>query len=425
MEFDPIERMVPPSHPLFYFVGVIVKKIAIIGGGPAGLMAAHHLIDKGFDLHLFDAMPSLGRKFLMAGKSGMNLTHNEPLDKFLTRYHDDDGCVSKAVKGFTPQDIRDWCDSLGIETFIGSSGRIFPTDFKAAPLLRRWLSHLKAHGLTTHVRHKWTGWQEDQLSFETPKGTITQNFDAVLFAMGAISWPKLGSDGAWIAPFSNINIPIRAFQPSNCGFLRDWSDMFVDKFAGMPIKSVALRVEEDWTKGDFVISTYGVEGSAIYGQSRKLRLQLEQDGQATLYIDLAPERDLQHIQAALQKPRGSKSLSTHLKRQTGLPPVKIALLRELLDKDTFNDMNKLAAVIKNLPLPLKATRPVEEAISCAGGVDFNLLDNQLMIKDLPGHFLAGEMLNWDAPTGGYLLTGCFALGKKAAMGMENWLYTGR
>ncbi|NVK19556.1 MAG: TIGR03862 family flavoprotein [Methylocystaceae bacterium] len=413
--------MVPPSHPLFYFVGVIVKRIAIIGGGPAGLMAAHHLIDKGHDLHLFDAMPSVGRKFLMAGKSGMNLTHNEPLDQFLTRYHDDNGHVGLAVQNFTPQDIRDWADHLGIETFVGSSGRIFPTDFKAAPLLRRWLSHLKNHGLQTHVHHKWTGWQDELLCFETPTGTITQKFDAVLFAMGAISWPKLGSDGAWIHPFADKHILLKPFKPSNCGFLCDWSEMFLEKFAGKPIKSVALRVDKAWTKGDFIISADGVEGSAIYTQSRALRLQLEEHGPAILYLDLLPDRDLNTIQTMLNKPRGSKSLSTHLKRQTGLPPVKIALLRELLDKDNFNDMGKLAAAIKNLPLPLNATRPIKESISCAGGVDFNLLDNHLMIKDLPGHFLAGEMLNWDAPTGGYLLTGCFALGKQAALGIESWL----
>ncbi|MDV7338366.1 TIGR03862 family flavoprotein [Terasakiella sp. A23] len=397
------------------------QKIAIIGGGPAGLMAAHQLTNKDYDLHLFDAMPSLGRKFLMAGKSGMNLTHNEPLDRFLTRYHDDDGAVSHAVKNFPPEAIRQWAADLGIETFVGSSGRIFPTDFKAAPLLRSWLRHLRAGGLQTHVHHRWIGWDQDKLVFETPDGLKKEKFDAVLFAMGGISWPKLGSDGGWINAFDQADIPHTPFKASNCGFLKDWSDPFLQKFAGEPIKSVALKSADDWTKGDFVISKSGVEGSAIYTHSRNLRLQLEKTGHAILHLDLAADRDLATLKQALKKSRGSKSLSTHIKRVTRLNPVKIALLREILDKETFNDMDKLADAIKNLPLPLKATRPIDEAISCAGGVDFSNTDNNLMITSQPGLFLAGEMLNWDAPTGGYLLTGCFALGRQAGLGMDRWL----
>ncbi|WP_417798317.1 TIGR03862 family flavoprotein [Terasakiella pusilla] len=397
------------------------QKIAIIGGGPAGLMAAHHLVGKGFDLHLFESMPSLGRKFLMAGKSGMNLTHNEPLEHFLSRYHDDNNEITKAVNGFTPADIRNWATALGVETFVGSSGRIFPTDFKAAPLLRSWLRHLKAHGLTTHVRHRWTGWDGESLSFDTQNGPHTDSFDAVLFAMGAISWPKLGSDGAWLAPFATKDIQITPFKPSNCGFLRDWSPHFLEKFAGRPIKSVSLRVGENQTKGDFVLTQSGVEGSAIYTHSRALRLELEARNTATLYIDLSPDRSAEQLHQALTRPKGSKSLSTHLKRATNLPPVKIALLREVLDKDSFTDLTKLARSIKDLPLPLNGMRPIDEAISCAGGVDFDGLDEGLMLKDHPGLFLAGEMLNWDAPTGGYLLTACFATGKRATLGMESWL----
>jgi len=398
------------------------QKIAIIGGGPAGLMAAQQLVGKGYELHLFDAMPSLGRKFLMAGKSGMNLTHSEDFDRFLSRYGASRNFLENIITDFAPQDIRDWAADLGVETFIGSSGRVFPTDFKAAPLLRSWLRHLRAQGLTIHTRHRWCGWNENgDLIFNTPQGKITQNTDATIFAMGSVCWPKLGSDGQWQTAFENQQISRTPFKPSNCGFDCDWSDFFRGKFAGHPVKAVALQVGPHKTKGEFVISQNGMEGSAIYPHSRALCDQLEQTGKATLCLDLCPDRSLESLNTALKRSRGSQSLSNHIRKATGLTGVKSALLRECLDKETFADMDQLAKAIKALRVPLLRPRPIEEAISCAGGVRLDQLSQDLMIKNRPGTFLAGEMLDWDAPTGGYLLSACFALGKRAGQGVDQWL----
>lgn len=395
--------------------------IAIIGGGPAGLMAAQHLVAKEFDVHLFDSMPSLGRKFLMAGKSGMNLTHGEDFDTFRSRYHTNFPFFQDILEDFKPEDVRNWAQDLGIETFIGSSGRIFPTDFKAAPLLRSWLRRLRSNGLIIHTRHRWLNWAENGHLFETPDGEKTFSCEATLFAMGGVSWPKLGSDGHWRTPFATRHIKIHDFRPSNCGFICDWSPVFIDRFAGAPVKSVGLRAGNVNTKGEFVICENGVEGSAVYTHSRALRKSLEQTGTATLYLDLCPDRSLETLKTALNKPRGRASLSNHIRKTTGLSGVKAALLRECLSKDVFSDMNKLAEAIKNLPIGLQATRPIEEAISCAGGVCFDDLNTDLMHNNHPGLFFAGEMLDWDAPTGGYLLTTCFALGKRAGRGIENWL----
>lgn len=390
-----------------------MKKIAIVGGGPAGLMAAQASLSQGYDVHLFEAMPSLGRKFLMAGKSGMNLTHNEDFDLFLTRYKDNEARIHPLIQSFSPKDIQLWAANLGIETFVGSSGRIFPTDFKAAPLLRAWIRDLKSKGLTTHVRHRWV--KAD--TYHSPDGEKHIPADATIFAMGAISWPKLGSNGNWIAAFDQSQIKRTPFKASNCGFDVDWSPSFMERFAGEPVKAIAINGR----KGEFVISKTGVEGSAIYTHSRALRQALEAEGTAQLILDLTPDRTLGSLKNALQKSRGSKSLSTHLKRQTGLSGVKAALLRECLDKETFQNMEKLAQSIKALLVELKATRPIEEAISCTGGVSFDQLDDNLMVKDQPGTFMAGEMLDWDAPTGGYLLTACFALGQQAGRGAVNYL----
>ncbi len=397
------------------------KQIAIVGGGPAGLMAAQQLVGQGFDVHLYDAMPSLGRKFLMAGKSGMNLTHSEDFTKFLTRYQDGSPLLQEIISEFQPDDIRKWVASLGVETFVGSSGRVFPTDFKAAPLLRAWVRHLKDNGLQTHVRHRWTGWTEKALVFDTPEGKKEVTPDATILALGSVCWPKLGSDGTWQNPFKTAGINLNPFKPSNCGFQVNWSDHLTKNFAGHPVKSVALDVAGKTTRGDFVVSSYGVEGSAIYTRSRELRLMLEETGQALLHIDLAPDKNIEQIKSALAQPRGSKSLSNHIRRTLGLKGVKMALLRECLDKDTFQSTEKLAHGLKSLPIKLTGTRPIEEAISCAGGVTFDNLDENLMVREQPGLFLAGEMLDWDAPTGGYLLSGCFALGKRAGLGCEKFL----
>ncbi|WP_135075506.1 TIGR03862 family flavoprotein [Terasakiella sp. SH-1] len=395
------------------------KKIAIIGGGPAGLMAAEQLVGhSGLEIHLFDAMPSLGRKFLMAGKSGMNITHSEEFSIFLSRYHDGGKRLEDIIADFTPNDIRNWVHELGIDTFIGSSGRVFPTDFKAAPLLRNWLKSLRNKGLHTHVRHRWAGWRKEALWFETPNGPYNFQADATILALGGASWPKLGSDGHWQGL---LNLPIHPFKPSNCGFLVNWSDPFKEKFAGSPIKPVILHADQQQVKGEFVISADGIEGSAIYTMSRTLRLELEEKGKATLYLDLCPDRSLEKLSTALNKPRGAKSISTHIKRASGLSGAKAGLLRECLDKNNFTDMNKLADGIKRLPVPLTGMRPIDEAISCAGGVSFDALDDHLMVQQQPGLFLCGEMLNWDAPTGGYLLTACLALGKRAGLGVLQWV----
>jgi len=412
-----------PSSLLFSGGHLIMTndKIAIIGGGPAGLMAAQHLLDNNFDVHLFDSMPSLGRKFLMAGKSGINLTHGEDFEKFRTRYHTNFPHFQDIIADFKPDDVRNWAHNLGVNTFVGSSARVFPTDFKAAPLLRSWLRHLRARGLTIHTRHRWHGWNDGDLLFKTPDGNKTFRSKATLFATGGISWPKLGSDGQWQIPFQEKNIAIADFKPSNCGFHCHWSTFFIEHFAGVPVKSVGLHLNNNVTKGEFVISQNGVEGSAIYSHSRLLREELERTGVATLYLDLCPDRPLENLTTALKKPKGRASLSNHIRKTTGLRGVKTALLRECLDKDTFNDMDKLARSIKSLPLSLHASAAIENAISCAGGVRFDDLNADLMHIKHPGLFFAGEMLDWDAPTGGYLLTGCFALGKRAGLGIRRWM----
>ncbi len=395
--------------------------INIIGGGPAGLMAAQHLLEKGYRVDLFDAMPSLGRKFLMAGKSGMNLTHSEPFEKFITRYADGSPLLRDALENFTPQDIRNWAEHLGIETFVGSSGRVFPTDFKAAPLLRAWLKHMRGMGLKTHVHHRWVGWQDEQLVFETPQGLKTISSQATLFACGGVSWPKLGSDGNWIAPFDQNKIERLPFKASNCGFMCNWSDHFRERFAGAPVKSVGLKVDEHQTKGEFVITQAGIEGSVVYTHSRSLRIALEKNGVATLWLDLCPDRSLDNVQKSLQKPKGTNSLSNHIRKTLKLDGVKMGLLRECVAQETMQDTNSLAEAIKALPVKVQAPQTIEEAISCAGGISFAALDDNLMVKSRPGTFAAGEMLDWDAPTGGYLLTACFALGKQAAHGIACWL----
>lgn len=397
-------------------------QIAIIGGGPAGLMAAQNLLDKGFDVHLFDAMPSLGRKFLMAGKSGLNLSHNEDFDIFLSRYTSDQNNLEAILRAFTPNDIRQWAENLGIETFVGSSGRIFPTDFKAAPLLRSWLRDLRQKGLTTHVHHRWNGWShEGNLCFKTPNGPLEITATATVLALGGISWPKLGSDGSWLPAFETAQIDVSPFQASNCGFSVAWSDHFMDRFAGDPIKAVTLSVGSNHVKGEFVITKTGIESGAVYSQSARLREQLNHQGTAELFLDLTPDRSVQKLLSALNKPQGSKSLSTHIKRATRLSGAKAALLRECLSKDDFLDMSILAQKIKKLPIAITGMAPIEQAISSVGGVSFGQLDQNLMIRQHPGLFVAGEMLDWDAPTGGYLLTACFALGRHAGLGVAQWL----
>ncbi|WP_285376247.1 TIGR03862 family flavoprotein [Pseudomonas sp. lyk4-TYG-107] len=398
--------------------------VAIIGGGPAGLMAAEVLSQAGVRVDLYDGMPSVGRKFLLAGVGGMNITHSEPYPAFLARYAERAPQIAPLLRGFDADALRRWIHDLGIETFIGSSGRVFPTDMKAAPLLRAWLKRLRDSGVVIHTRHRWLGWDEHgALRITSPDGEITVKPDATLLALGGGSWSRLGSDGAWMLPLEQKGVGLAPLQPSNCGFeVQAWSELLVSKFAGAPLKNVAIGLNDDIPRlGECVITATGVEGSLIYALSAPIREAINTQGSATVHIDLLPGRPVDKLQAALSKPRGSRSMAKHLHSQVGIDGVKAALLRELTDAATFADPALLARAIKALPLTLVKTRPLDEAISSAGGVTFEALDQRLMLKALPGVFCAGEMLDWEAPTGGYLLTGCFASGRAVGLGMLEWL----
>ncbi len=398
--------------------------VAIIGGGPAGLMAAEGLSQAGVRVDLYDGMPSVGRKFLLAGVGGMNITHSEAYPAFLSRYAERAPNIAPLLRAFDADALCRWIHELGIETFIGSSGRVFPTDMKAAPLLRAWLKRLRDSGVVIHTRHRWLGWDENgALRIDSPEGEKTLNPDATLLALGGGSWSRLGSDGAWMLPLEQRGVGLAPLQPSNCGFeVQAWSEVLVSKFAGAPLKNIAIGLNDDVPRlGECVITATGIEGSLIYALSAPIREAINVHGAATIHIDLLPGRPVDKLQAALSKTRGSRSMAKHLHSQVGIDGVKAALLRELTDAATFADPALLARVIKALPLTLVKTRPLDEAISSAGGVTFEAMDERLMLKALPGVFCAGEMLDWEAPTGGYLLTACFASGRAAGIGMLDWL----
>jgi uncharacterized flavoprotein (TIGR03862 family) len=401
-------------------------KIAIIGGGPAGLMAAEAASADGAQVELYDAMASVGRKFLLAGKGGLNLTHSEPFETFLSRYGSRRAQIEPLLASLGPDALRAWARGLGINTFVGSSGRVFPKDLKAAPLLRAWLRRLRQGGVRFHMRHRWSGWDEQgALSFATSEGDLSVQADAVVLALGGGSWPKLGSDGGWVPLLAERGIHIAPLQPANCGFDVGWSEHFRTKFAGHPVKSVAIVMRNDtcaesWHPGEFVITETGVEGGVMYAVSASLREEILARGVATLRLDLAPDRDVPRLIHDLSRPRGKRTMATHLQRQAHIEGVKAGLLREVISKEDFTDPTRLAAAIKALPLRLIAPRPLEEAISTAGGVPFEALDARLMFRALPGLFCAGEMLDWEAPTGGYLLTACFATGRAAGTGAVEW-----
>jgi len=406
------QTQTPPQH------------VIIIGGGPAGLMAAEVLSQAGVRVDLYDGMPSVGRKFLLAGVGGMNITHSEAYPAFLSRYAERAPFMAPLLRQFGAEALCEWIHGLGIETFVGSSGRVFPTDMKAAPLLRAWLKRLRDQGVVIHTRHRWLGWNADgSLLIHSPEGDKNVRGDAVLLALGGGSWSRLGSDGAWLKLLEDQGVPYVALQPSNCGFeVSAWSELMVSKFAGAPLKNVAIGLADDKPRlGECVITATGIEGSLIYALSAPIREAINRDGSATVHIDLLPSKSLDKVIAALSKPRGSRSMSKHLHSQLGLDGVKAALLRELSPAEHFSDPAQLAVDIKALPLTLVKTRPMDEAISTAGGVPFEVLDERLMLKQLPGVFCAGEMLDWEAPTGGYLLTGCFASGQVAGRGVLEWL----
>lgn len=417
------------------------KQVAIIGGGPAGLMAAQEAIKAGLQVDVYDAMPSVGRKFLLAGKGGLNLTHSEAAEPFVSRFGARSGEIGVLLKQFGAAEVQTWAQGLGVETFVGSSGRVFPKDMKAAPLLRAWLHQLRVAGVRFHMRHRWLGWVDTasesvtaghHLQFATPTGAVTVHADAVVLALGGGSWARLGSDGAWVPVLQQQGVNVKPLLPSNCGFDVGWSAYFAEKFAGQPFKTVSITVpshEADRPRfqkqGEFVATSKGVEGSLVYAASRWLRDDITAMGTATFYLDLLPDRTAEQVLAEVRHPRGSRSLVSHLKSRLKLDGIKVALLHEILGKDALHGAVALAAGIKALPINLKAARPIDEAISSAGGVAFEGMSSALMLKTnekLPsGVFCSGEMLDWEAPTGGYLLTACLSSGFATGRGVAQFL----
>ena len=401
--------------------------IAVIGAGPAGLMTAEVLTEQGYRAHVFDAMPSAGRKLLMAGKGGLNITHSESFDSFVTRYGDRQSRLEPLIRQFDAASITEWLQQLGLGTFTGTSGRIFPSEMKSAPLLRAWLRRLRSQGVQFHMRHRWKGWDKDHqaLLFDTEHGEQTVDTDATVLALGGGSWSRLGSDGQWVGLLKSRGIAVADLAPSNCGFDTDWSDHYCQRFQGQALKPVALSVtqgdQDSSRKGELTVTATGLEGSLIYGFSPLLREQIDVTGETVIYLDLLPGKDSLRLQKALAKPRGAKSWSHHLRSCAGLSGAKAGLLREVSSPEDWSDSHYLAELIKRLPVRLLSARPLDEAISSGGGVCFEALDDSLMLRQLPGVFCAGEMLDWEAPTGGYLLTACLASGRAAGHGVIRWL----
>lgn len=399
--------------------------VAIIGGGPTGLFAAELISRQGYDVHIFDSMPSVGRKFLLAGIGGLNITHSEPFELFCSRYLPHN-YFTQYLNNFGVEQLLDWCHGLGIETFIGSSGRIFPKEMKAAPLLRAWLKRLREQKVTIHPRHTWQGWENEQLIFNTPTGKLHVTPKATLLALGGASYPRLGSNGSWLNYLATKNITTSPWQASNCGFdTLPWSAIFQEKYAGMPVKQVKCYITDAHNQphqqlGELLISHYGLEGSVIYALSSALRETINRQGSATLLIDLYPQYSLEKLQQRLAKPQESQSISNFLRKQINLKDIKMGLVRELAPT-ALQNLATLPFILKALPLTLLKPRPVTEAISSAGGICLNEINNQMMLTKLPSVFCAGEMLDWEAPTGGYLLTGCFSMGYAAAQGITEYL----
>lgn len=406
------------------------KRVAIIGGGPAGLMAAEQLIQGGVAVDLYDSMGSVGRKFLLAGKGGLNLTHAEPFEAFAARYGERSEQVTPWLRTFDANALRAWAYGLGVGTFVGSSQRVFPMDLKAAPLLRRWLHRLREAGVRFHMHHRWLGWNESgALRFATPDGEREVIADATVLALGGASWPQLGSDGAWVALLRGAGTEVADLVAANGGFECTWSEHLRTRFAGAPVRPVVVRWldahgQMQRRQGEFVLSEYGVEGSLIYAIGADVRAQLAAMGEAWLHLDLVPDRPQANLAERLAGSRGSHSIGDWLRRCAGLDKAKSALVFELVDKPTLADPAALASRLKDFPLRLLDPRPVAEAISTAGGVRLESLDEHLMLRQRPGVFCAGEMLDWEAPTGGYLLNACFASGAVAGKGVVDWLGRG-
>ncbi|MGU3398392.1 TIGR03862 family flavoprotein [Brucellaceae bacterium D45D] len=394
------------------------RHVAIFGGGPSGLMAAERLSQLGYGVTVYEQMPTVGRKLLLAGKSGLNITHSEDFSAFTGRFGNALERLIPALTQFGPNDLRAWADELGAQTFVGSSGRVFPKAMKASPLLRAWLRRLEVLGVQILTRHRWVGFDDGNVIVDTPTGRQSVECDAALFAFGGASWPKLGSDAHWIKPFSEQGIEISALRPANCGFDIEWSDYFKFRFAGEPVRSVTITSDAGTTQGEFVISAYGVEGSLIYAHSSALRDALASSGRADLVLDLAPGRSLQRLETDLARQDGKSSFANLLRKGAGLTGVKAALVSEVT---RLKDPAGLARTIKSLKIPLSRPRPIEEAISSAGGISWREINDNWMLHKRPGVFVSGEMIDWEAPTGGYLLTACFAMGRGAADGIHKYL----
>jgi len=402
------------------------SRVAIIGAGPAGLMGAEYLSERGFSVTVFDAMQSFGRKFLMAGKSGLNITHAEDTAAFLSRYELADPRLTDAVQSFGSRDIQDWMAEFEIPGHVGSTGRVFPTMMKASPLLRAWLQRLAQRGVEFKTRHRWQGWTEGgELTFRVGEGTRTYAFDAVLLALGGGSWARLGSDGAWRQVLGQRGVETSPFQPSNCGFLIEWSDHMRAQFAGVPVKSVALSTKVGGkthvARGEFVITHSGIESGGVYTLSRPLREAWLKTGTARVDLDLAPDLDLATLVQRLKTAKSKDSLSNKLRKAANLSPVKRALVFEFGSAEDVRSPESLAALIKTLPMKLSGMAPIDEAISTVGGISWDAIDIHFMLREKAGVFCAGEMIDWDAPTGGYLITACLATGRAAAKGVDRWL----
>jgi uncharacterized flavoprotein (TIGR03862 family) len=400
--------------------------VAIIGAGPAGLMAAEVLAQGGIEVTVYDAMPSVGRKFLMAGRGGLNLTHSEPLPQFLARYREAMPYLKAAIEAFPPDRLRAWCEELGQPTFVGSSGRIFPKPLKASPLLRAWLRRLDASGVKFSLRHRWTGWDnEGRLRFQTPDGQSAIAASATVLALGGASWPRLGSDGGWVETLHAKGVSVSPLKPANCGFIVNWSDIFRDRFEGEPLKGIALSVGERSVRGEAVITRGGIEGGAVYALSAELREAIIASGHATLHVALRPDIGTSDLIARLSAPRGKQTFTNWLRKAAQLSPVGIGLLQEVTVTSgtplASLSAEKIAELINAVPLRLTGTSSIARAISSAGGIAFDELDSDFMLPSLPGLFAAGEMLDWEAPTGGYLLQACFATGAAAGKGAAKWL----
>ncbi len=403
-----------------------IREAVVIGAGPAGLIAAEEIAKAGFRVTVYDRMPSAGRKFLLAGRGGLNLTHGEALEDFMRRYGEAAGVLRPVIESFPPAKLREWSEALGQKTFEGSSGRIFPEAFKTSPLLRAWLRRLDEMGVTFAFRHRWLGWSGDgALQFDTPKGKLSVRADATVLAVGGASWPRLGSDGAWTGSFESAGVALAPLRPANCGFEVVWSESFRERFAGTPLKRIALTSGDTTVRGEAVIARYGLEGGAVYALSGKLREEIIASGKAVLHVSLRPDLSGAQLTEKLGAPRGKQSFSNFLRKSVNLSPVSIALLQEWVVQQgarlSEQTPEEIAALIHRLPITLTGIAPIESAISSAGGIPFAELDEHFMLRKLPGVFAAGEMLDWEAPTGGYLLQACFATGVAAGRGVTHWL----